>query len=573
MKFIGNNSTVLALCFVLFSGLTWSQEALEVSVNRNPVRTGEQIQLTFTLKNINRKIDAPKINGLKFLGGPSTSNSTSWVNGSRSSESSYTYTYQVTSKSDITVPSYELKGSQGILKSTPFDIRVLERSQMKQGENTGDLGTVACIIETSSRNVHVGEPIVVSFKIFNRANNLDVRKFNIPETPGFWKETVETPDPRWEPQIIAGKRYNVANVQTLVLFPQQTGTLTIEGFDLIGYMRTSFFDGQNVTASADPVKISVSPLPEPIPTPYLGSFGQLRVNAQQSEGACKTNEAITLDVTFNGEGNLKFIQEPELVWPGEFEIFDPEVIDRIKVTEKGESGSRTFRYVVIPRAPGNYTLPMPMGKWFNWRTDQYSDLTSPALKLEVTRNESDEGGQINYNSKIDVQVLNQDIQYIHTEWSGPCLPKTRTNHRGRDAAGLLAMGPMVLGASMLLRRRRERDQLDPKGARKRRARHKVRKALQEAKQLTNDPAAFYPALGAALENYLLAKLEWNASQLQREALVEALHSHVPGLHQRWSELLQALDMARYAPGQVEEPASMLATSEALINETEKTWNA
>lgn len=573
MQLTGNKSAVLTLCFMLFFGLSWGQEALEVSVNRNPVQTGEQIQLTFTLKNINRKIDAPKINGLKFLGGPSTSNSTSWVNGSRSSESSYTYTYQVTSKTDITVPSYEFQGSNGILKSTAFNIRVQERSNKPQGGNSGDLGTVACIIEASSRNVHVGEPIVVSFKIFNRANNLDVRNFNIPETPGFWKEIVETPEPRWEPQIISGKRYNVANVRTMVLFPQQTGTLTIEGFDLVGYMRTSFFDGQNVSANADPVKISVSPLPEPIPNAYLGSFGQLRVNAQQSERTCKTNEAITLDLTFTGEGNLKFIQEPELEWPGEFEIFDPEVIDRIKVTENGESGTRTFRYVVIPRAPGNYILPMPTGKWFNWRTEAYSDLTSPALKLEVTRNESDAGGQVNYNSKTDVQVLNQDIQYIHTEWSGPCLPKARTNNRGRDAASILAFGPMLLGASMWLRRRRERDQRDPKGARKRRARGAVRKGLQEAKQLVNDPSAFYPALGAALENYLLAKLEWNASQLQREALVDALQAHVPDLRARWSELLQALDMARYAPGQVEEPASMLATSEALINETEKAWNA
>ena len=39
----------LLLCF-LSLGTVWGQEALEVSVNRNPVRIGEQVQLTFTLK-------------------------------------------------------------------------------------------------------------------------------------------------------------------------------------------------------------------------------------------------------------------------------------------------------------------------------------------------------------------------------------------------------------------------------------------------------------------------------------------------------------------------------------------
>jgi len=84
--------------------------------------------------------------------------------------------------------------------------------------------------------------------------------------------------------------------------------------------------------------------------------------------ACKTNEALTVDYIYSGDGHLKFIQEPKLQWPGEFEVYDPEIIDRIKVTSTGESGSRTFRYVIIPRAPGEYSLPSVQGEWFNIKT-------------------------------------------------------------------------------------------------------------------------------------------------------------------------------------------------------------
>ena len=105
----------------------------------------------------------------------------------------------------------------------------------------------------------------------------------------------------------------------------------------------------------------MKPLPEPIPSDFIGAFGQLQVTPKQTGQACRTNEAITYDLTFSGQGNLKFIQEPSLTWPGEFEVFDPEVIDQIRVNAGGESGSRTFRYVVIPRAPANTYCPFQQG--------------------------------------------------------------------------------------------------------------------------------------------------------------------------------------------------------------------
>jgi hypothetical protein len=384
---------------------------------------------------------------------------------------------------------------------------------------------------------------------------------------------VDIPEPRWEPQVVSGQRYNVATVKKLVLFPQQTGTLVIDGFDLVGYMRTSFFNGQNVTANADPVKIEVKPLPEPIPPDFLGAFGQLRVTPKQTEQACRTNEAITYDLTFSGQGNIKFIQEPSLTWPGEFEVFDPEVIDRINVNEGGESGSRTFRYVVIPRAPGQYELPVPEGAWFNTKIRNYSTLTTTPLALTVAANTTDAVGQVNYNSKTDVQVLNQDINFIHSEWNGPCLPRNRWDNRGQLAGGLLAIGPLALGLSFAARRRRDEDERNPLSARQRRAKNAVRQELREAKKHTGQADLFYPALGSGLEAYLMAKLQWNASQLTRTSLSEALDRHVPELKGKWNALLDDLDMARYAPGQVPPPEALLTDAEALVEATEKNWIA
>ena len=122
-------SLALLLCAL---GTAIGQESFNVTINKNPIRNGETLQLSLSLKNLRVDASAPQIKGLKLLGGPSTSQNNSWVNGVSSSEIRYTYTYQVQSSQDINVPSYTVNGSNKILKSNAFKIKVLPRSTKQQ---------------------------------------------------------------------------------------------------------------------------------------------------------------------------------------------------------------------------------------------------------------------------------------------------------------------------------------------------------------------------------------------------------------------------------------------------------
>lgn len=552
---------------------------LEVTVNRNPVRTGQDVQLTVTMKNFTGRMNAPEVPGLQYRYGPSTSRNSSWVNGKSSSELAYTWTYRVTATEDIQVPPMKMSANGKEVRSTGFTLRVAEGREASGsgGRQAGGQGAalmddLELVIEVSNRKVVVGEPIVASFKIYNRYNGLDVRSYELPKCDGFWKEEVTGPEPSWEPQVMGGQRYNVANLRTVVLFPQKTGKLVIEGFEMDGYIRTSFFSGQNVSARADAITIEVSPLPAPRPADNLGAFSRLSAEMTIKGEDFLANQAFTVDLTFKGHGNLKFLREPDLAWPSDFEVFDPEVKDALAINQNGETGSRTFSFVVIPRAPGTFELPQFRASYYNVRKGAYEQLSTEPVAIDVVRDATGGGESLSYNSKSDVQVLNQDIRYIITDYKRP-IPRERIANRKGILFGGLLLGPLLFGGAWGVRRRREAERRDVEGTRKKKAGSKVRRELKTAKAHLQHPDKFYEAIGTGLEDYLLAKSKSTRATYSRTTILATLNDHAPDLTEAWNELLGDAEMARYAPGAAATPEVFWRRASELIDKTEIAWKS
>ena len=137
---------------------------------------------------------------------------------------------------------------------------------------------------------------MLTYKIYNRYTKFDVRNYDIPEPEGFWKETCK-PRCAVRPQLINGKRYNVATVRQIVAFPQQTGTFTLRDFDLTGYLRINFFEGRDVQATCDPVTIEVL-LAGGCSRNSVGTFSSLN-RTKPSADSVSTNQAV-IEITYKG---------------------------------------------------------------------------------------------------------------------------------------------------------------------------------------------------------------------------------------------------------------------------------
>lgn len=532
----------LWLTMVILGGTLQSmaQGTAAVLLDRNPVVAGQGFRLTFEFSDANMALQKPpNIAGLRYLSGPSTSTSTQIVNGSMSSKRSYTYTVMASKPGTLRIPSIEFKTQKETLRTEPVILKVVQK-----GSNAARAASpFEAVIEVDKKSVHIGEPVRVQYRIFNRMEAVDVRNYTFPELSGAWKETVDGEDPRWENNIVDGRRVQVATVRTDILYPTRTGPLEISGFHVDAQQRVSFFNTRPVASTANAVTIEVKALPSPSPTSSLGSFEQLTVTwKMEGDKEPVTNEAVNLVLEFKGKGNLPLIGAPDVEWPKDLEVFDPEIADRITTDLKGQRGRRTMTYLVIPRSPGRYEVGLPEMTHFDWALDRFVTLEARPIVLEVSGQEGTEGPSFGFNSKTDVTILTRDMRFIRTETE--LKPKSIPFYGGFLHMSLWSFPPVMLVFFAFWRRRKEREESDPGLVRKKKSKVQLKAALADAR---SGKVAF-DALGEAAHAYLQGQLGISQSDASMDRYKAALSHRAPAVVEQWMQLLTTLDRGRFAPG-------------------------
>ena len=526
---------------MLGAGLqSMAQGKAAVLLDRNPVVVGQGFRLTFEFSDANVAMqNPPNIAGLRYINGPSTSTSTQIVNGSMSTKRSYTYTMMASTAGTLRIPSFEFKTQKATLRTEPVNLKVVQR-----GSNAARAASpFEAVIEVDKKSVHIGEPVRVQYRIFNRMEAVDVRNYTFPELSGAWKETVDGEDPRWENTIVDGRRVQVATVRTDILYPTRTGPLEISGFHVDAQQRVSFFNTRPVASTADAVSIDVKALPSTPPASSLGSFEQLTVTwKMDGEKEPVTNEAVNLVLEFKGKGNLPLIGAPAVEWPKDLEVFDPEIADRITTDLKGQRGRRTMTYLVIPRSPGRFEVSLPEMAYFDWALDRFVTLDARPVVLEVSGQEGTDGPSFGFNSKTDVTILTRDMRFIRTETE--LKPRSLPFYGGFLHMSLWAFPPIILVFGAFWRRRKEREESDPGLLRKKKSKAQLKSALAEARSGKGS----FDALGEAAHAYLQGQLGISQSDASMNRYRAALSDQEPAWVEKWMELLTTLDRGRFAPG-------------------------
>jgi hypothetical protein len=255
---------------------------------------------------------------------------------------------------------------------------------------------------------------------------------------------------------------------------------------------------------------------------------------------------VTLTVRASGSGNIRAVPAPVLVLPPDFEAFPPEVSESVRPIGSGLSGTKTFEFVLIPRAPGRREIPSIAMSFYDDRADAYRTATAPALPLTVTGTIPEGPAAL---ARGGVAELRRDIRFIHL--GVPLRPRGRPLFAG-TAFWLFALLPLAgIAGALALRRHQDLLEGDVAYARGRRAGRVAKKRLAGARGLASGPdaRAFYGEVARALRGLAADKLNLAEAGLR----VTELEAQLTGRGvsdptvQELTACLDHCDRQRFAP--------------------------
>ena len=571
------------------------------------VTAGEMFRVEFVLTNAKPDQDSfkvPSFEGLEVLAGPTTSSGHSFqsINGVSSSKSTYTITYVVMGQAagNITIGSAEVavKGKKYTTKATP--IEVVAQSAKREEQAAAEQGTavqnqiaqddILLRLNLSRSTVYQGEPIRASLTLYTRASIAGFEDVKLPSFNGFWSQELPVDDYRATRQTVNGKVYDSQIIKEYLLYPQQTGTLSIEPADITAVaqvvMRTNrafdpFFGGgsevYNVPRklTTGRVNVTVKELPAGAPASFTGAVGQFTMDTQLPSQELKANSAASYTVKIAGTGNLTFLQAPKLLLPSSFELYDVRSTEAIQSSTAGTSGYRQFEYPFIARAEGEYDIPAIEFSYFSPEKGAYVTLSSAALTLNVSPDGSAGSATaaqiITGTSKEGVRQLGSDIRFIKLGDAALASVAAPLMFSTTYFVILLLIIVLAVVAYVMLRRA-IRDSKNTVLVRNRRANKVAVQRFRAAERFMREQNrhAFFEEMLRALWGYMSDKLNIPVSMLTKENIREQLQRRgCPAEDaQRFTDIISRCDEAQYSPAESVQMSDVYAEGVNIISQIE-----
>jgi len=588
---------ILAILLTIVIGNIFAQVSFS-GVGPGAVAVNQRFYLKYTSneKGTNLKMQPPS--EFKILTGPNVSKyeRSSNINGKVTSNTTYTYTYIViaTKEGKYTIPAASLTASGKVYKSNKIVIDVVKgSSNNSSNSNTNNNTNVSAgknlfaKIIVDKKNAYVGEQITATVKIYTK---YDIRGFQDAEYPswnGFYKQDIPMPDQiSLNKENVNGQIYYTAVLQKVILQAQKSGDLIISPakFEVVALVKSNrrrgFFDSgydqKVVKIKSNSVKISVKSLP-PAPDGFKGAVGDFKLSSNIDKDKVSVNDAISLKVNISGSGNLKLIDNPELNFPPDFELFDEAKInDKISNSSNGSSGFREFEYIFAPRHSGTYLIPSFDFVYFNPKLKKYKTLQSSKFTIEVGKGNGDttEIQHISAGmSKEDIKYLGKDIRHIK-------IGKLNLKKKGIYIFGspffifVYLLLIIIFIIMFVIIRKRIKDNANIKLMKNKKASKLARKHLKNANNSlkTNNKNQFYEDITKAIFGYIGDKLNIPTFDLSKENIRETLASHSVEntLIDELISIIDTCEFERYAPSSKEGRLDEIYKSaETLINKLEK----
>lgn len=522
-----------------------------------------------------KDLEISNFGDFNIVGGPSQSTSFQFVNGRISSSATFSWVLAPIKEGSFIIKPASIEYRGKIYKSEPIKINVTKTGgsnpiTSKDSKRSGIRGGVATfLVATADKDkIYKGEQVSVTYRIYTKVKLVNFNTPSMPEAIGFWIEEIPQPNqPLVEVEVVDGVRYTTAVVAKFALFPTRSGELTLDPLPLEYKERVNrrrrnsifddFFDDSflggfvNRRVVSNELKIEVLPLPDRgKPADFSGAVGQFELSAEIVESGAKVNDAITLRVKISGTGNIKYVKLPNIKFPDEVEVFEPEISQESSIKRGRIRGEKNFGYVLIPRKSGIIELGRISLSYFDPTSKGYKITRSKPIQIEVGEGDRSTLTSTPGLSREEVAILSSDIRFIKRE-----LPEFRVINSKLYQSGWMVFWGVTplfaLSGAFLFRKHLDQMSTNVAYQRRRRASSESKKRLKRAKSAmeAEDSKEFHSEINKALLGAAADRLNLSVASVSAEEVIERLKEKGKNeeIAAEFSSVIRNCEMAIYSP--------------------------
>lgn len=595
----------IVLFLILFAALaTFSQDVKFIASARQTVSLGEQFYVKYSVNAEGSSFKGPSFKGFDLVSGPNSSSSSSVqiINGkvSQSLEITFTYILYASKEGSFNIPSATILVNGKIYSSNSLSIQVVkgkggnnnQQQNQQQNQSSGSDESIFIRAVSSNSKPMLGEQVIVTYKLYTTVPVVQYSITKAPSYNGFWSYDLlkDKDKPKQYNEDYDGKRYMVAEIRKVALFPQKSGSLKIDPLDVEAVVQiqqkrkhsnNDFFDDffysgvQNVkrTLSSNSVNISALPLPSNNkPADFSGAVGTFTLKSSVTNNTVKANEAINIKFTISGKGNLKLIDKMNINFPPDFEVYDPKITENISTTSGVVSGTKTFDYLIIPRNKGKFTIEPVLFSYFDLDKKAYSTLSSQNFVFDILKGDGQTNTVVSSVNQEDIKYIGTDIRHIKTR-NGSFSIVGSSFYSSTMFYLAFAIPFILFFIIVVFLRDYINKQKDLVFVKNKRATKIARLRLQKAGKMleSNQKQDFYEEISLALWGYMNDKFNIPLSELSLNIALEELMKKGIDIEttNSFANIINNCEYARFAPSaEVENTNSIYSEAIEIITKIE-----
>ena len=366
----------LTVLFWLLLATTQAHAAARASIQPERISLGNTATLTIETDELNVQPDLSVLDKDFTVGGQSSSMQTSFINGQRSTRTTYMIELEPRAEGVLTLPAIPIGSGQ----TEPLVLTVIPAQPGSAA--AGDPYYLETELSTTTPYVQQAVTYTVRLYFAVQLANGDVSA----SAPANASLQQLGEDRQWQEEI-GGRRYGVFERRYLLL-PERSGPMQLpparfRGAAQVGGGGGFFGRTQNVATTGQAYTLDVRPQPASAPQPWLAARSVALVRGELPASA-RAGEPVLVELTLTADGVLASqLADLELPPMADAQVFPEPAQKQDSIVDGQPVATLKRRFAIVPSREGRLELPEVRVGYWNTASDRADAAIIPAASLDV----------------------------------------------------------------------------------------------------------------------------------------------------------------------------------------------